>query len=372
MSPQANTILLALIPKNHVVTSVLDFRPLACCTVFYKTASKILCIRFKPLLQSIVWKEQGAFVEGRWKISLINTVILGMEQYWCVTLLIPKGVLNLITKFCKNFLWNSEEGQRKLVMKSWSSCCVPHTEGGYDIKEVLSWNKSIIIEWLWAIDNNSDSLWSIWNQVYNIKSANFWTMPIRAYHSESWRSILIVRNDLIARAGSLETTRRILSNCTKGGRLKLILIYDHFREKALRISGYRGVWQRAVLPKHSFIMVLAMQGRLATIDKLNQKGTCLVNQCIMCKAANETHTHLFFKCSFNAAVWKGVLQWLAMQDRTLDMRRELRWITNRRVRRDWKPHWYSSCLNAAVYSLWEERNTRIFRVLAFYKCNSEL
>ncbi|XP_074267078.1 uncharacterized protein LOC141590380 [Silene latifolia] len=123
----------------------------------------------------------------------------------------------------------------------------------------------------------------------------------------------------------------------------------------LRVSG------RAVLPKHSFLMVLAMQRRLATIDKLNEKGLCIINRCILCKAACETHRHLFFRCPFAAEVWNGILVWMNVPARTMDMRFELRWIVGRRRKRHWKASWYMGCLNATVYSLWEERNSRIFR-----------
>ncbi|XP_074282963.1 uncharacterized protein LOC141607506 [Silene latifolia] len=39
---QANVTVLALIPKKDVVSSVKDFRPIACCIVLYKTISKIM------------------------------------------------------------------------------------------------------------------------------------------------------------------------------------------------------------------------------------------------------------------------------------------------------------------------------------------
>ncbi|XP_074291153.1 uncharacterized protein LOC141617924 [Silene latifolia] len=312
---QANTTMLALIPKKQVVQSIMDYRPIAYCTVFYKTVSKILCGRLKPLLPSIVGKEQGAFVEGRcifenimltqslikgygqqgiefsnpvsnidngmhnfnlvrylgvplnegklnnpifadllnkiqnalnhWathrlsyagKISLINTVIFRFEQYWCATLLIPKGVIKLITKFCINFLWNSGEGTRKLIMKSWASCCFPYKEGGFNIKEILTWNKSILCKWIWAIDNKSESTWSQCDLIYNIKATGFWTMQIKPHHSESWRGILYVRNELITRARDIENARTILNSCVKARKLKLHLLYDQFREKGNRVT----------------------------------------------------------------------------------------------------------------------------------------
>ncbi|XP_074266724.1 uncharacterized protein LOC141590005 [Silene latifolia] len=104
-----------------------------------------------------------------------------------------------------------------------------------------------------------------------------------------------------------------------------------------------------------------MQRKLATVDKLNQKGQCIVNRCILCKTDSESHQHLFFNCTFAITVWTGVLQWLGMSNRTRNMRKELKWIARNRQRRHWKARLYSSSLAATVYSLWEERNGRLFR-----------
>ncbi|XP_074315253.1 uncharacterized protein LOC141651438 [Silene latifolia] len=175
--------------------------------------------------------------------------------------------------------------------------------GGFNINEVLAWNKSVLCKWLWAIEHHSDSTWSQWNRVYNIKSENFWTMQIKSYHSESWRSILQVRNELINRSGGISQAQENLSSCVKNGKFHLHLVYDQLRNKENSVVWTKGVWHRAVLPKHSFFMVLAMQRCLATVDKLNHKGICIINRCILCKATCETHRHLFFRCPYSAALW---------------------------------------------------------------------
>ncbi|XP_074278597.1 uncharacterized protein LOC141602190 [Silene latifolia] len=73
-------ILLALIRKKPVVTSVMDYRPIPGCTIFYKIVSKILCDRLKPHSPTIVGKEQGAFVASRCifeNIMLTQSLIKG-------------------------------------------------------------------------------------------------------------------------------------------------------------------------------------------------------------------------------------------------------------------------------------------------------
>ncbi|XP_074303248.1 uncharacterized protein LOC141637696 [Silene latifolia] len=65
MAKQANSTLISLIPKKAIATSVLDYRLISCCTVFYKTVSKILSNRIQPILPYLIREEQAAFVKGR-------------------------------------------------------------------------------------------------------------------------------------------------------------------------------------------------------------------------------------------------------------------------------------------------------------------
>ncbi|XP_074306038.1 uncharacterized protein LOC141641266 [Silene latifolia] len=295
------------------------------------------------------------------KIRLLNTVIFGLEQFWCSTLLIPKGLIKLITKFCRNFLWNTEEGTKKMVMKSWATCYKLVQEGGFNIKEILAWNKCLICKWIWDIDQHSDSSWAVWNYLSNIKAGSFWTVVPKTYHSESWKSILKVRDDLIKKHGTVDAVKVILQSCVKKETLCLSLVYEQIRDKEGKVRWGKLVWRRAILPKHSVIMTLALHGKLATVDQLNKKGLIIINRCVLCKAALETHKHLFIKCSYSETIWQKLLQWMRILGRSNHMSEEIAWISSRRAKRHWKTNWFLGCLSTLVYSLWEERNCRIFR-----------
>ncbi|XP_074298357.1 uncharacterized protein LOC141629219 [Silene latifolia] len=188
-------------------------------------------------------------------------------------------------------------------------------------------------------------------------------MAPKNFHSESWKSLLKVRNELVAKTCGVANARAFLLDCITEGKLQLQKVYDFLREPGRRISWARVVWNKAVLPKHSFMVVLAMQRKLATIDQLMHRGVHLVNRCVLCKAANEDHSHLFFKCSYSSHIWQQLLEWMGMRGRSMNLKSELHWLVGRRHRKHWKALKISSCLNALTYSLWEERNSRIFNNL---------
>ncbi|XP_074301220.1 uncharacterized protein LOC141632581 [Silene latifolia] len=65
MPRAVNSTMLVLIPKLDTPSTVRDFRPIACCTTFYKVVSKILANKLKATLDSVIGPEQAAFVVDR-------------------------------------------------------------------------------------------------------------------------------------------------------------------------------------------------------------------------------------------------------------------------------------------------------------------
>lgn len=59
-----NTTLVTPIPKTNAVKTIKDYRPISCCTTFYKIISRVLTCRMSDVMNSIINQSQVAFVPG--------------------------------------------------------------------------------------------------------------------------------------------------------------------------------------------------------------------------------------------------------------------------------------------------------------------
>lgn len=76
MPSSTNSTILTLIPKTTGASSIKDYRPISCCNTIYKTISKLLVARIKPLLPKIILPNQTAFIKGR---ILLENCLLAAE-----------------------------------------------------------------------------------------------------------------------------------------------------------------------------------------------------------------------------------------------------------------------------------------------------
>eukprot|EP00253_Pinus_taeda_P012281 PITA_12281 len=72
-----NASFIALIPKQEKTITSNRFRPIALCNLVYKIISKVIANRLKPLLPSLISKEQTGYVEGR---HILNNIIQAPEM----------------------------------------------------------------------------------------------------------------------------------------------------------------------------------------------------------------------------------------------------------------------------------------------------
>ncbi|XP_056863970.1 uncharacterized protein LOC108850387 [Raphanus sativus] len=76
MPESINKTQVRLIPKGQHALKVADYRPIALCNVYYKIISKILSLRLRPVLSSVISENQSAFLPGR---AIADNVLITHE-----------------------------------------------------------------------------------------------------------------------------------------------------------------------------------------------------------------------------------------------------------------------------------------------------
>lgn len=119
------------------------------------------------------------------------------------------------------------------------------------------------------------------------------------------------------------------------------------------------IWNRCVLPKHSFILWLVLLRRLLTLDRLASWLVVDIDEtCVLCGQEWETLSHLFFMCSFSRRLVLEVAVWLGIDDCPVTHRRWRAWLGHCGRGLSLRAGVWSAMMAAAVYSLWLERNRR--------------
>ena len=125
------------------------------------------------------------------------------------------------------------------------------------------------------------------------------------------------------------------------------------------------IWKVWAPPKVKFFSWLAIQNRIWTADRLQKRGWENCGLCALCRRANETSGHLFFKCQFILCIWRMVKAWLGLG--ALEMNR---WGTERNIKCWWtsmsKPNTTNRKAMASLtmlvcWVIWNERNARVFQ-----------
>ncbi|KAK9672345.1 hypothetical protein RND81_12G094700 [Saponaria officinalis] len=247
-----------------------------------------------------------------------------------------------------------------MVFKSWNSSCSLKNEGDFGIKEILSWNKALLLRWIWGLHVRRDSIWCSWVNAYLLRHDDVWAVQIRSDSSESWRGLLRIRDDFVACVGSVIAAKNLLASWSD---FDVSMAYNIFRGQFQRTFRAKTTWSPINIPCHCYISTLTAQGQLATIDNIFRRGLPIPNRCVLCKSAEENHLHLFFKCRYSSAFWGDILSWLQLPNRCWGLARELYWFKNHIFVRHWRSNWSRCALVATIYTIWMERNMRIFQGL---------
>ncbi|KAL0292186.1 UNVERIFIED_CONTAM: hypothetical protein Sradi_6999100 [Sesamum radiatum] len=114
------------------------------------------------------------------------------------------------------------------------------------------------------------------------------------------------------------------------------------------------------IPRHRFILWLAILGRLSTMDKpwLQHLGPT----CVLCQEdVMESHEHLFFMCSYATRCILAIRRVVSFHWPYSSWPTVIRWASVRWRGKHVVCASYRALLASLVYHLWRERNLRIFQ-----------
>ncbi|XP_050211423.1 uncharacterized protein LOC126661614 [Mercurialis annua] len=126
------------------------------------------------------------------------------------------------------------------------------------------------------------------------------------------------------------------------------------------VPWFKIVWGKNSIPRHNFILWLALKCRLKTKDKLKAWGVTTDDHCELCGNGRETIDHCFFDCTFAAEVWRNMRPICRMYQQINSWRRLISWFTRKATGKSTLANIRRVTLAAVVYTLWNTRNRKIF------------
>ena len=77
---------------------------------------------------------------------------------------------------------------------AWDTICLQKFCGGWNIKDMVMWNKAVVAKHFWAVSQKQYRLWIRWLHAYYVKRQQVVTMPIPQRLSWSMKKILTSRD----------------------------------------------------------------------------------------------------------------------------------------------------------------------------------
>ena len=321
-------------------------------------AQKLNASSYAPLIDSISkkissWTASSLSYAGR--SELIQAVLQGTACFWLSILNVPFSVIDSICRLCRIFLWNS-----KLSLVPWKDICLPKNEGGLGLKDLRSWNSSLLSKVLWNIHNKKDSLWIKWVSNEYLISGSIWERDFRKDDSPIFKKLLAIRNSLMSE-GSPGEAMNILSGWVVNGTFSTKVAYNYFRPKGRRPGWDPVIWKSNLIPKQAFILWLCARGKLLTKDRLLFLD--IDQACSLCRSAPETLTHLMFQCSVSSAVWNKIRGWLGISRAMSTINSAFKWMKCEARGSSWPSRVKKMALAVTVYEIWNVRNRAVFEGL---------
>ncbi|KAK4381248.1 hypothetical protein Sango_2986300 [Sesamum angolense] len=159
------------------------------------TSSRLTLADCRPLIDKVDtrlagWNHQNLSYAGR--LQLIKSVLSTLHTYWASVFILPKGVLKMLERKMRTFLWQGPSGGRQEKV-AWDQICKPKAEGGLGMRSLITMNQAPILKQMWRIlQNDGSSIWVNWIHRYRLRQSTLWTFN-RTTDSWCWKKMLKLR-----------------------------------------------------------------------------------------------------------------------------------------------------------------------------------
>ncbi|KAL0287348.1 UNVERIFIED_CONTAM: hypothetical protein Sradi_7126800 [Sesamum radiatum] len=145
----------------------------------------------------------------------------------------------------------------------------------------------------------------------------------------SWPLITdIAHLEIIHNLPPIHTGCDVITWDSNGGEFTNAVAYHLFRPAGPKVGWHSLFLGPFKIPRNSFILWLAILGRLSTMDK--QWLQHLDGHCILCTDGSlETHDHLFFACRFSRLCLGAIRRHIRFHWPYVDWQRGIMWATSR-------------------------------------------
>ncbi|CAL1377821.1 unnamed protein product [Linum trigynum] len=214
------------------------------------TEIDILVERITKRIKS--WRARKLSYAGR--LQLLNSVLLGIVQYWMQLFILPKQALKRIQKICSQFLWHGiDEGKAKVV---WEYVALPKQEGGLGVKDLGAWNQACSIRLLWHFLMNSGTLWVAWMNEYKCRKQDLWSFRVQYSSSWAWRKLLKLRN--VISPWMKKQNGTVFWESNEMAVYSVRRVWETLRIRAPKVSWYNLVLKFCNIPYHIRFVITVM------------------------------------------------------------------------------------------------------------------
>ncbi|XP_074264074.1 uncharacterized protein LOC141586672 [Silene latifolia] len=241
------------------------------------------------------------------KLVLIRAVLTQLHSFWTRVFVIPLTVIDRIEGICRNYLWSGSDQYLKTLDVSWEKICNEKRYGGLNIVNARLWNQAVIGKYTWWLAAKSDHMWIRWvdhwidnKGIYSVSSGYKWLCGQQS-----------------------------------------------------KISWCPLIWNKTIIPKHSFIGWLVVQERLMTRERLLKFGIIADGSCFFCQTHLETHQHLLYDSKFSQLCWDLLRGWLEIDLPSTGL---IEWCLKWRCKYLMKKQIVYAAIVAVWYHLWHARN----------------